>query len=398
MPAEDPVQPAVDADVDVAIVGAGIVGASTAYFCSRLSPPPGRAPLRVLLLEGEARAGLHSTGRSAALYAPSYGPPGVRALTRASRGFLFDPPAGFAAQPLLAPRGALFVASRERRPARDALLAMLQAEGAAVRALEGEAVRALVPVLEPAAADCGVLDAAALDMDVDALLQGFLRGARGAGVASAADARIVRIEPADGRWVLHAADGRCWRAAQVVNAAGAWADRIAEAAGLAGVGLEPRRRTAFVFEGPAGLDAGAWPAVIDIDEHWYFKPDAGLLLGSPANADPVAPHDVVPEELDVAIGIDHIERVSTLRIRRPRRAWAGLRSFVADGEPVIGPDPAAPGFIWAAAVGGYGIQTAPAVGRLCAAWIARGAGLEGAFDADVPALALLPRRPGARRV
>jgi D-arginine dehydrogenase len=382
-----------EAEVDVAIIGAGIVGASTAYFTSRLALPPGRAPLRVLLLEAEERPGLHSTGRSAALYAPSYGPPGVRALTRASRDFLFDPPEGFSAQPLLAPRGALFVASRERRPARDALLAMLQAEGAAVRALEGEAVRALVPVLEPAAADCGVLDEAALDMDVDALLQGFLRGARGAGVQAAVDARIRRIEPVDGRWRLHAADGRCWRAGQVVDAAGAWADEVAAAAGLPGSGVEPRRRTAFVFEGPAGQEAAAWPAVIDIDEHWYFKPDAGLLLGSPANADPVPPHDVVPEELDVAIGIDHIERATTLRIRRPRRAWAGLRSFVADGEPVIGPDPLAPGFVWAAAVGGYGIQSAPAVGRLCASWIARGAGLEAGFDAGVPAAALLPRRP-----
>lgn len=376
-------------EVDVAIIGAGMVGASTAYFASRL---PGAAPLRVLLLEGEERPGLHSTGRSAALYAPSYGPPGVRALTRASRDFLFDPPAGFTSQPLLSPRGALFVASRERRPALDALLAMLQAEGAAVTALDGDALRARVPVLEPAWADCGVLDEAALDMDVDALLQGFLRGARGAGVQCVVGARIERIEPVDGRWRLHAADGRCWLAGQVVDAAGAWADQVAAAAGLPGVGLEPRRRTAFVFEGPAGLDASPWPAVIDIDEHWYFKPDAGLLLGSPANADPVAPHDVVPEELDVAIGIDHLERVTTLRIRRPRRAWAGLRSFVADGEPVIGPDPAAPGFVWAAALGGYGIQSAPAVGRLCAAWIGRGAGLDVAFDEGIPAMALLPRR------
>jgi len=380
------------ATFDVAIIGAGIVGAATAYFASRL--PPGRPPLRVLLLEAEERPGLHSTGRSAALYAPAYGPPGVRALTRASRDFFLAPPAGFAAHPLLTPRGALFVAGHGRREALDALLAMLRAEGSPARDLDAKALRSLVPVLEPAAAAHGALDDGALDIDVEALLQGFLRGAKAAGVERVTDARIERLEPSAGLWRLQSADGRHWCAAQVVNAAGAWADVVAAAAGVPRVGLQPRRRTAFVFEVPAGLEIARWPAVIDIDESWYIKPDAGLLLGSPANADPVPPHDVVPEELDVAIGIERIEQATTLRIRRPRRTWAGLRSFVADGEPVIGPEPAAPGFVWAAALGGYGIQSAPAVGRLCAAWIARGAGFEAAFDEGVPAPALCPRSSG----
>jgi D-arginine dehydrogenase len=144
----------------------------------------------------------------------------------------------------------------------------------------------------------------------------------------------------------------------VVNAAGAWADAVAGLAGVPPIGLEPRRRTAFTFPVPAGMDATGWPAVIGIDEGYYFKPDAGQLLGSPANADPVAPHDVVPEELDVALGIHRIEEVTTFTIRRPSHAWAGLRSFVADGDLVIGWDNHVPGFFWLAAQGGYGIQSA----------------------------------------
>ncbi|MBL8327858.1 MAG: FAD-binding oxidoreductase [Rubrivivax sp.] len=350
------------------IIGAGIVGAATAWWASR-AQDSGSPTRRILLLEAEAAPGMHSTGRSAALYAPGYGPPMVRALTWASRAFYRQPPEGFAAQPLLSPRGALFVGSAARRAALAELMQTLQAEGGRPRWLEAAELQALVPVLEPAEAAFGVLDEQSLDIDVDALLQGFLRGARAAGVQLCCAARLAAVQRQADGWTLTAADGRCWRARQIVNAAGAWADEIAALAGVPRIGLQPRRRTAFVFEPPPGLAIKHWPAVIDIDEQWYFKPEAGLLLGSPANADPVPPHDVMPEELDVAIGIDHLQRVSRLRIHRPRRTWAGLRSFVPDGEPVIGPQPGAPGFFWAAALGGYGIQTAPAVGALAAAWL-----------------------------
>jgi D-arginine dehydrogenase len=151
---------------------------------------------------------------------------------------------------------------------------------------------------------------------------------------------------------------RAITAGAVVNAAGAWADVVAALAGVPPIGLEPRRRTAFTFPVPAGMDASGWPAVIGIDESYYFKPDAGQLLGSPANADPVAPHDVVPEELDVALGIHRIEQVTSFQIRRPSHSWAGLRSFVADGDLVIGWDNHVPRFFWLAAQGGYGIQSA----------------------------------------
>lgn len=343
---------------DVAIVGGGIVGATIAWHAA--------ADGRVLVLEAEQAAGYHSTGRSAALYAAAYGPPAIRALTRASHAFFDAPPPGFADGPLLAPRGTLFVGSSAQRPALDAFRAALRAEGSSVEALSGEAARERVPVLRPEASAVAVYDPDAYDIDVDRLLQGFLRGARARGAAFESNARIVRLSHDGTAWRLDTDDGRRYAARQVVNAAGAWADELAALAGVARVGLEPRRRSAFLFEPPAGLRVAHWPAVIAADESWYFKPEAGLLLGSPANADPTHAHDVLPDDLDLAIGIDRIESATTLSIAQPRSAWAGLRSFVVDGEPVCGYAPDVPGFFWAAALGGYGIQSSPAFGRLCA--------------------------------
>lgn len=348
------------APFDLAVVGAGIVGASIAWHAAPRA--------RVLLLEAEPAPGMHTTGRSAALFAEGYGPPMVRVLTRASRPFFANPPPGFSPVPLWHPRGALFVGPETARDEAIALHDGLLRDGLEARLLDAAEVAARVPVLRPEAAAVGVLDAGAADLDVDALLQAFLRGARDAGAVRVCDARLAALErDGDGLWTLVTVTGRPFRARRVVNAAGAWADVVGAMAGAAPVGLEPRRRSAFVFEPPAGLETAAWPAVIALDESWYVKPDAGLLLGSPANADPTHPHDVMPEELDVATGIHRIESASTLTIRRPRRTWAGLRCFVGDGEPVCGPDPGVPGFAWAAAVGGYGIQSAPAFGRLAAA-------------------------------
>ena len=349
-------------EFDLAVIGAGIVGASIAYHATR-----GAAPLRVLLLEAEAAAGYHTTGRSAALFAEGYGPPPVRALTRASRAFFEAPPAGFCEQPLLATRGVMFVGSAEEEPLARDLQAMLAREGCQPQWLDGAAARARVPVLREHASAVAVLDRGAFDIDVDALLQGFLRGARAAGAVFIRQARVSALRRQADCWQIGTAGGLSFRARTIVNAAGAWVDDVAALASVSPVQIEPRRRTAFLFDPPQGVTSAGWPAVIAVDESWYFKPDAGLLLGSPANADPVHPHDVVPEEFDVALGIHNIQNATTLTIRRPRKAWAGLRCFVADGEPVCGFAPGAPGFFWAAAVGGYGIQSAPAFGRLCAA-------------------------------
>lgn len=347
-------------DCEVIIVGAGIAGASIAAFLS--------ATHRVVLLEAEAQPGFHSTGRSAAMFMESYGTPAIRALTRASRAFYSAPPEGFAATPLLGPRGAMYVGTPEQLELIDALDAELRPHTPTLQRLSAAEAVARVPVLRPDRVGGALLDPDAADIDVHALHQGFLRRAKANGTLLVTDARVGSLLRHGGTWAARTAAGD-WRAPIVVNAAGAWAERIAQLAGLPPIGLQPKRRAAFLFAAPAGMTATGWPCVCGVDEIWYFKPDAGALLGSPANADPVDPHDVRPEELDIALGIARIEAMTTMTIRRPSHTWAGLRSFVPDGDLVAGFDPLAPGFFWCAAQGGYGIQTAPAMGELCAAWI-----------------------------
>jgi D-arginine dehydrogenase len=347
-------------DTEVLIVGAGIAGASLAAFLS--------ATHRVVLLEAEAQPGHHSTGRSAAMFMESYGTPCVRALTRASRAFYTAPPAGFSATPLIAPRGALYVATPQQLDLLAATDAQLRPHTPSLRRLAARQTLALVAVLRSDQVAGGLLDPHAADIDVHALHQGFLRQARANGMQLVCDARVTAIERRAGAWQVQAGT-RSWRAPVLVDAAGAWADELAVLAGVPPIGLQPKRRAAFLFAPPAGLDTARWPCVCGVDEGWYVKPDAGALLGSPANADPAPPHDVRPEELDIATGIARIEAMTTLTIRRPTHTWAGLRSFVADGDLVAGFDPDAAGFFWLAAQGGYGLQTAPAMGELCAAVI-----------------------------
>lgn len=206
------------------------------------------------------------------------------------------------------------------------------------------------------------------------------------------DAELAQAARGTHDWTVRVADGRTFTASAIVNAAGAWADSVARRSGVAPIGLQPKRRTAFTFAAPAGVDIAAWPTVIGLDESYYFKPDAGQLLGSPANADSVDPHDVQPEELDVATGIWRIEEVTRMQIRRPKHTWAGLRSFVADGELVVGPDDDAPGFFWVAAQGGYGIQTAAAVSQLAASQLRQEAVPEHIARFGVRAGDLSPKR------
>lgn len=347
---------------DFLIVGGGIAGASAGFWLA----PHGR----VILLEREAQPGYHSTGRSAALFMASYGTPQVRALSLASRDFLDAPPAGFSEYPLLSPRGALMVAA----PGQEALLeehwAVMSAVAKTARRLTAKQVLELIPAFRPEKVTAGLLEEDASDMDVHAIHQGYLRGLRRAGGQVVCDAPVTALRRDGGVWQVEAG-GSVYEAPVVLNAAGAWADTVAQLAGLAPIGLQPRRRSAMIFAPPAGVDISAWPMAIGVTEDWYIKPDAGMLLGSPANADPVDPQDVQPEELDIALAIHRIEEMTTLQIRRPTRTWAGLRSFVRDGDLVGGFDPRAPGFFWVAAQGGYGIQTSPGMGEACAA-LARG--------------------------
>ena len=345
---------------DVLIIGAGIAGASAACFLA-----PHR---RVTLLERESQPGYHATGRSAAMYSETYGNATVRAITTASRPFYFDPPQGFSDYPLITPRGSLTVGTVADEDTLRAVLRDMQALVPNVQWWNQDQILRRVPVLRPGAAHCGVFEPDAMDLDVHAIHQGFLRGARTAGAQLACDAGVLRIQRASDGWQVDTAAGS-FLAPILVNAAGAWCDELAQLAGVAPVGLVPKRRTAFTTDAPAGCDISNWPLVIDAQESFYFKPDAGVLLVSPANADAVSPQDVQPEELDVAIAVDRVEAATTLQIRQVRRKWAGLRSFVADKTPVVGFAPDAPGFFWLAGQGGYGIQTAPAMGRLAAALV-----------------------------
>jgi len=335
---------------DFVIIGAGIAGASMGWELA--------GQRRVLLLERESQPGYHTTGRSAALYSATYGTANIRALTRASRAFYDAPPPEFGTSPILTPRGVVYLAGPDQLDLLEAAYAEILPLNPGVRRLTHDELLAELPCLRPEAVAAGMSEPGAADIDVHALHQGYLRGLRQRGGAIRCHAEVTGLQRLDDGWRVTLAGGEAITAGAVVNAAGAWADVVAALAGVPPIGLEPRRRTAFTFPVPAGMDASGWPAVIGIDESYYFKPDAGQLLGSPANADPVAPHDVVPEELDVALGIHRIEQVTSFQIRRPSHSWAGLRSFVADGDLVLGWDNHVPRFFWLAAQGGYGIQSA----------------------------------------
>ncbi len=347
---------------DFIVIGAGMAGASVAYWLA----PHGR----VAVLEREGQPGYHTTGRSAAVYLEAYGSAQVRALTLASRDFFLQPPAGFGDGPLMTRRGALMVAAPGQEAALDAHADVLAGLGLRHQRLNTEEACALVPVLRPEQVSAALLEPDACDLDVHAIHQGFLQGLRRAGGALVCGADVQALAHQDGRWTVRTTAGS-WQAPVVLNAAGAWAEAVGRLAGAQAIGLVPYRRSAFTLALPAGLDARAWPMAYSAAENWYFKPDAGQLLASPANADATHPQDVQPEEWDIALGIDRLQSATTLAIRRPTHTWAGLRSFVADKSLVGGFDPQAPGFFWVAGQGGYGIQTAPAMGRACAA-LARG--------------------------
>ena len=344
---------------DVLVIGAGIAGASIAYWLA-----PHR---RTIVLERESQPGYHSTGRSAAQYIASYGTPQVRALTLASRAFLVQPPAGFADTPVLHRRSALTVALTGQQALLDEAWQVLNSVSDSGQRLDADAACALLPVLRRDRVVGAIHEPDSHDMDVHALHQGFLRGLKRHGGHVATDADVVAVARHGERWQV-SAGGQRYEAPVLVNAAGAWCDRVAQLAGVALIGLVPKRRSAFIFRPPAGVDISGWPLVVAADHRFYFKPDAGMLLGSPANADPTEPQDVQPEELDIAWAVHHLEENTTLQVR-PERRWAGLRSFVADGDLVGGWDTQAPGFFWLAAQGGYGIQTCAAMGEGCAALV-----------------------------
>ena len=357
---------------DTIVIGAGIGGASAAAHLS--------ADRRVVLLEAEEAAGYHTTGRSAAVWVQNYGPADVRAFTGLSRAFFEAPPPGFTDTPLMAQRSFCFLAPPDQLGAMGALLA----EGIGLREVSVAEIRERVPAIRVGYAVAAAIEDDAFDMDVAALHQGYLRLLRRNGGRLALRSGTTRIERRGGLWEVEVAGGTVFRAPVVVNAAGAWGDLVAGQAGLRPLRLEPKRRTGVIID-PAPWNVADWPLVNDVEHTWYVRPEARTrLMVSPADETDMDPHDVQPDELDVAIAIDRMQQALDIEVRRVERAWAGLRTFTPDRSLALGWDRGAPGFLWNVGQGGYGIQTSPAAGRLVADLVAgRDPGLDGGVLAMV---------------
>jgi D-arginine dehydrogenase len=372
---------------DFIVIGGGIAGISAAAELARSG--------RVLLLEREERLAYHTTGRSAAFFTVNYGNDIIRGLTAASGPFLSEPPEGFTEAPLMSPHPVITIARSNQDAAFAANLTEATASPCSIVEIDPAEAEAMIGVMAPGYIARAHIEPDAQAMDVDLIHGGFRRqlGTRGGEITCKAE--VLGLARQDGVWQVETSAGT-FQAPVVVNAAGAWADVVAGLAGAKPVGLQPKRRTVILFAQPDGIDMSACPLVIDCEELFYFKPDAGMVLASPADETDSPPCDAQPEELDIARVVQSIETATTLRVRRVEHKWAGLRSFVSDRTLVVGPDPEVDGFIWLAGQGGYGIMTSPAVSRAAAA-LATG----NAWPADIAAYdirpeQLSPARPGLR--
>lgn len=339
---------------DILVIGAGAAGLGVAAHLA--------GDMRVTVLEAEARPCVHSTGRSAALYIKSYGPPGIRAATAASETFFTETSEGLTDAPLLRRRGLLHIEYDDA----TGHLAPLMAENSGVEAIGvGEAL-AMVPILRPEAIAAVAYEDAAFDIDVDLLTGAFGRMMKAGGARVAPKARVAALARAGGVWRAETPAG-AFEAPLVVNAAGAWASEIAALAGAAPIRIQPRRRSAAILPAPGGHDTVRWPAFDDLAERWYAIPQGGKLMVSPADADPVEACDIHPDDMVLAEGLDRYAGRVTAPLTRVERTWAGLRSFSPDGEPVVGFDAEAEGFFWLAGQGGYGVQASPGLSAMAAA-------------------------------
>jgi D-arginine dehydrogenase len=365
---------------DVLVVGGGMAGVSIAAAVA--------AERRVVLIEAEAQLAYHSTGRSAAAYLPSYGPSTVRALTVASR-VPYDELSEGRPDPLLRPRALLVLSVDE---ASERAVHALAATTGALELIDTADATALCSALRPERIRGAGIDGGGMEIDVAGLHDAYLRRLRQAGGTVLRSAPLERVDRRGGGWEI-VAGGDQINAGVLVDAAGAWTDQVAARAGIGGLGLVARRRSAFISP-VAGdpADRRDWPLVNDGLERWYFKPEAGGVLVSPADEEPSEPGDAKPDELEIARAIEEVNEVTSLALRHVSHAWGGLRSFVADGEPVVGSPDGDPSFFFFAGQGGYGIQMAPALAELGASLLLTGAVPTRLGDAGITAAGVSPAR------
>lgn len=342
---------------DIAVIGAGIAGCSAAAALS--------ASHRVTVFETESQPGYHSTGRSAAIFVQNYGTGLIRAITALAEPFFTNAPKGFAQNPLLTPRGLLRLGRNDQIDRLKALFDEMSADTAHLYWIDGAEAKARVPLLKKGIIAGGMANDRAQDIDVHALQNGYIRQIQNNGGQIITNAEVSKLAHKGGRWQIETRQG-LHEADIVINAAGAWADVVAQMAGLAPLGITPCKRSAITFDAPDGVQVGDMQMVVDADEEFYLKPEGGRLMASPAEEEPTPPSDCQPSEMDVAICADRIMQHFEVDIRRIHSRWAGLRSFAPDREPVCGFDRAVPSFFWLVGQGGAGVQTAPALAQITA--------------------------------
>jgi D-arginine dehydrogenase len=340
---------------DIIVIGGGIAGTSAAAMLA--------AEANVLQIEAEPQLGYHSTGRSAAIFIRNYGNAALRALNAASAPVLQEP-TGISDRSLLSPRGEMVIADEANMPALDDYAA----GSTGLEYLTPDEAVSLVPILQRALIAGAVFERDAQDIDVDRMLQGYARLLRIRGGRTVTGTAVTGLKHDKGFWHVTTPTG-AWHTKVIVNAAGAWADTVAQMAGLPPIGITPMRRSAALMNVPPEYQTDSWPLFASAAESWYAKPDAGRLMISPADEDPVEAHDAWPDDMVLAMGLDRFEQAVTIPVTRPTHTWAGLRNFARDRTPVAGFDPTEDGFYWLAGQGGNGVQTAPALAALSASQI-----------------------------